>query len=61
MNPALKSKLSKDEVLHLFDCIAVWKRGGERAPHKPLLALLALARCINGKRRMMRYRRWNES
>lgn len=55
MNPALKSKLSKDEVLHLFDGIAVWKRGGERAPHKPLLALLPLARCINGKRMMMRY------
>lgn len=42
-------------MLRLFDSIAVWKRGGERAPHKPLLALLALAKCLNNGHRMMRY------
>jgi|ERR1044071_2445391 putative restriction endonuclease len=48
-------KLGKDEVLRLFDGITVWKKGGERAPHKPLLALLALARCLNSGGRTMRY------
>jgi putative restriction endonuclease len=30
----------------------VWKRGGERAPHKPLLLLLALARITQGCERL---------
>ncbi len=31
-------------ILDRFSKISVWKRGGERAPHKPLLILDALAR-----------------
>jgi hypothetical protein len=31
----------------------VWKRGGERAPHKPLLALYAIGRALRGEPRMM--------
>ena len=31
-------------VLAAFTRLRVWERGGERAPHKPLLALLALGR-----------------
>jgi predicted restriction endonuclease len=31
--------LSRDEILKAFDCINVWSRGSERAPHKPLLVL----------------------
>lgn len=41
------------EILDLknhFENITVWKKGGQRAPHKPLLALYALGRCIRGGR-----------
>ncbi|HEX9145542.1 MAG TPA: hypothetical protein VGA09_14815 [Candidatus Binatia bacterium] len=35
--------------------ITVWKRGGERAPHKPLLALYAIGRLLRGEPRMVAY------
>jgi len=38
-----------------FADIAVWKRGSERAPHKPLLLLYALARCSRGEDRLIPY------
>ena len=34
----------QDEVLRQIAALNVWKRGEERAPHKPLLILLALGR-----------------
>jgi putative restriction endonuclease len=43
------------EIKEKFDAITVWKRGGERAPHKPLLALYAIGRALRGERRMMEY------
>jgi predicted type IV restriction endonuclease len=33
----------RDPVLQQFDDLSVWKRGDERAPHKPLLVLYAAA------------------
>ena len=36
--------LSRTELLRRIDRITVWKRGSERAPHKPLLILYALGR-----------------
>ena len=33
-----------DEIRDRFNAITVWKRGDERAPHKPRLALCALGR-----------------
>lgn len=41
--------MTRDEVLHQFDRLNVWSRGGQRAPHKPLLALLALGRWQRGE------------
>ncbi len=35
--------------------LKVWKRGGQRAPHKPLLLLLALARMQRGAPRACRF------
>ena len=32
--------------------INVWKRGEQRAPHKPLLLLLAMGRAVRGERRL---------
>lgn len=36
--------------------IRVWTRGDQRAPHKPLLLLHALARCAAGKPRLVAFR-----
>ena len=36
--------MTKEEFLRRIDAINVWKSGGQRAPHKPLLLLLALGR-----------------
>jgi putative restriction endonuclease len=36
-------------VLDQFDRLSVWKRGGERAPHKPLLVLYALGKWSRGE------------
>jgi putative restriction endonuclease len=35
-------------VLDRFDRLAIWKRGHQRAPHKPLLVLYALGRWARG-------------
>src|SRR5262249_49131333 len=41
--------MTRETVLHLFDELNVWKRGGQRAPHKPLLVLYALGRWSRGE------------
>jgi putative restriction endonuclease len=42
--------MTKEDLLRLFGAINVWRRGDERAPHKPLLALMALGRLQAGER-----------
>jgi len=42
-------------VKDLFDKMTMWKRGGQRAPHKPLLILLALSYCIQDKERLISF------
>src|SRR5262245_60692475 len=37
-----------DQLLGRFDGLNVWSRGGQRAPHKPLLVLYALGRWCRG-------------
>ena len=39
-----------------FQFLNVWKKGDERAPHKPLLILYALSKCINENQRLIPYR-----
>jgi len=43
------------EVKELIRDITVWKRGGQRAPHKPLLLLYALGRLMRGEPREISY------
>lgn len=38
----------------------MWKRGEERAPHKPLLILLALGRLSAGAKRMAPFEEWEQ-
>lgn len=41
------------EALHTtLTGLKVWKRGGQRAPHKPLLLLLAMGRAVRGESRL---------
>ena len=47
--------MTPDEIRNRFISITVWRRGGERAPHKPLLALYAIARLLRGESRMIPY------
>lgn len=48
--------MNRDEFLRRIDQINVWKSGGKRAPHKPLLLLLGLGRVLNGENRLASYR-----
>ena len=42
--------MTSEKILKLFKNISVWQRGDERAPHKPLLLLYALAKLWQGQR-----------
>lgn len=43
-------------IVQRFATFVMWKRGDERAPHKPLLLLIALARIQRGEPRLIPYR-----
>ena len=43
------------DLLRRFQGLSVWKRGDKRAPHKPLLALWAIGRCLRGAPRLASY------
>jgi putative restriction endonuclease len=47
--------MSPEELKQQIRQITVWKRGEQRAPHKPLLLLYALGRCLNDDSRMIPY------
>ena len=48
--------MTKDEFLKRLDQIGAWKHSGRRAPHKPLLLLLALGRVLAGRERLAPYK-----
>jgi putative restriction endonuclease len=41
--------MDSEDVLRRFDDLTVWKQGGQRAPHKPLLVLYALGLWQRGR------------
>ena len=45
------------DILDRLRSLGIWKRGDERAPHKPLLLLLAFARASRGENPEMPFRR----
>ena len=45
--------MHREEVLERFEKLRVWKRAGERAPHKPLLALYAIGKLLRGEDRLI--------
>lgn len=48
--------MTAQEIRQLFQDIKVWTKNGERAPHKHLLSLLALASCQRNEKRLTEYR-----
>lgn len=40
-------------LLKRFSDITVWKQGGQRAPHKPLLVLYAIGKMLRGEGRLI--------
>ncbi|SHG02971.1 putative restriction endonuclease [Fodinibius roseus] len=47
--------MNRQEITDRFDSLTVWKNGDRRAPHKPLLVLLALGYLQNEDRRLLPY------
>ncbi len=48
--------MTKEEILNNFQSLTVWKSGDRRAPHKPLLVLLALGYFQNHDQRLLPYK-----
>jgi len=48
--------MQPEELKQAIQKIKMWQRGGERAPHKPLLLLYALGRLTRGEPRQMNYK-----
>ncbi|WP_428100521.1 phosphorothioated DNA-binding restriction endonuclease [Candidatus Rariloculus sp.] len=55
MNASLYS-VNATAILRHFNGLTVWQRRHERAPHKPLLALWAIGRCLRGCARLVDYK-----
>ena len=53
--PKRTSTPDGEQFLQALTSLNIWKRGDERAPHKPLLVLYALARISRGEPRMVPY------
>jgi putative restriction endonuclease len=47
-------------IVVAFEMINIWHRRNERAPHKPLLLLLALARLLRGNPRLEEFRSYED-
>ena len=47
--------MTQDDFLNRLKAINIWKSGGARAPHKPLLILLALGRLQSGDPRLVSF------
>lgn len=48
--------MTSERFLCLLSRLQVWSRAGERAPHKPLLILLAMGNLCRGEPRLLPYR-----
>jgi putative restriction endonuclease len=47
--------MDKEEIRRRIAKLNVWRRGDQRAPHKPLLILYAIGRCLRGEDRLIPY------
>ena len=44
--------MNQSDLWRRFQVLRIWTSGAQRAPHKPLLALWAIGRCLHGEDRM---------
>ena len=47
--------MDRTEIKSRIKSLNVWRRGDQRAPHKPLLLLYAMGRCLRGGERLIPY------
>jgi putative restriction endonuclease len=47
---------NEPEIIRRFRSLSVWNKGGQRAPHKPLLCLLAISKLFSTKERLILFR-----
>lgn len=47
--------MDREQIIQKFQTLHLWKRGGERAPHKPLLVLYAIGKLLRGEGRFISY------
>ena len=47
--------MNKEEIKNRINNLNIWKRGSQRAPHKPLLVLYAIGRYLQKKDRLISY------
>ncbi len=47
--------MRKDEIAKRFQNLHVWSTNGARAPHKPILALWSIGRCLRDEPRLAQY------
>jgi putative restriction endonuclease len=48
--------LTDEEIVERFRSLTIWRNGGQRAPHKPLLCLLAISKLISEDIRLLPFR-----
>ena len=51
----IMTESQQSSLFNVLKSVSVWKRGGQRAPHKPLLLLMAIAAVQRGEPRLRRY------
>ena len=47
--------MTPEDLLSRFGKLQIWAANGQRAPHKPLLLLWAVGRCLRGEERLVSY------
>ena len=47
--------MDRESVLEKFRTLNLWRKDGARAPHKPLLVILAIGQLLRGKGRLLPY------
>ena len=46
---------TENRILKSIRTLRIWSQGGQRAPHKPLLILLAVGRIVSGRKRLVSF------
>ena len=54
-------QMEKESVIHKFETLRLWQRGGVRAPHKPLLVLYAIGKLLRGEGRLIPFTEVDEN